>query len=162
MTEANDATHEQKVATGFHRQTLTNKEGGVDPEEFRCKAVVDRVSTTGSVWLGLTVGCAECHSHKYDPITQREFYQLFAFFDNADEKDIPAALPVELTTYDEEKRKWDAENRRLKETLAAYVKSDEIDAEVKRLSQKIEAHAKKEPKFPETKAAILAENEPPR
>ena len=66
-----NATHEQKVATGFHRQTLTNTEGGVDQEEFRCKAIVDRVNTTGTVWLGLTIGCAECHSHKYDPISQR-------------------------------------------------------------------------------------------
>src|SRR6185369_3286481 len=68
------ATDKQKLATAFHRQTLTNKEGGVDQEEFRCKATVDRVSTMGAVWLGLTVGCAECHTHKYDPITQREFY----------------------------------------------------------------------------------------
>src|SRR5262245_61038536 len=67
-----EAGPDEKTATGFHRQTLTNKEGGVDQEEYRCKAVVDRVSTTGTVWLGLTVGCAECHTHKYDPITQQE------------------------------------------------------------------------------------------
>jgi len=77
----------QKTATGFHRQTLTNKEGGVDQEEFRCKATVDRATTSGSTWLGLTIGCAECHSHKYDPITQREFYQFYAFFNNANEKE---------------------------------------------------------------------------
>jgi len=59
-----EATLEQKVATGFHRNTLTNKEGGVDPEEFRVAAVVDRVNTTSSVWLGLTLGCAQCHTHK--------------------------------------------------------------------------------------------------
>jgi hypothetical protein len=88
-----DASLAQRIATGFHRNTLMNHEDGTDAEEFRCKAKVDRVSTTGTVWLGLTVGCAECHSHKYDPITQREFYQLYAFFNNADEADISAPQP---------------------------------------------------------------------
>ena len=83
------STFNQKTATGFLRQTLTNKEGGVDPEEFRTKAVIDRVNTTAAAWLGLTVGCAECHDHKYDPLSQREFYQLYAFFNNASEKDLP-------------------------------------------------------------------------
>lgn len=86
------ATFEQRVATGFHRNSLTNRENGIDQEEFRLKAVVDRVSTTGTVWLGLTLGCAECHSHKYDPISQREYYQFFAFFnDQVDEADLPIA-----------------------------------------------------------------------
>ena len=66
-----DAGLNEKLATGFHRNTLRNTEGGTDQEEFRLKAVVDRLNTTGSIWLGLTVGCAECHTHKYDPITQR-------------------------------------------------------------------------------------------
>ena len=87
-----DATVEDKVATGFHRNTLTNREGGIDPEEDRVKQTIDRTNTTGAVWLGLTVGCAQCHSHKYDPFTQREYYGLYAFFDNADEADIPAPL----------------------------------------------------------------------
>lgn len=73
------------LATAFHRQTLTNTEGGTDQEEFRVAAVIDRLNTTGTVWLGLTVGCAQCHSHKYDPLTQAEYYQLYAFFNNADE-----------------------------------------------------------------------------
>ena len=85
------ATDQVRLATGFHRNTLTNREGGVDQEEFRVKAVVDRVNTTFTVWMGLTVGCSECHSHKYDPITQREYYGLFAFFNNADEQDIKVA-----------------------------------------------------------------------
>jgi hypothetical protein len=88
-----NATLDQKVATGFHRNTMMNYEEGVDAEEFRCKAKVDRVSTTGSVWLGLTVGCAQCHSHKYDPIAQREFYRLYAFFNEAEEADISAPQP---------------------------------------------------------------------
>ena len=84
-----NATTEQKVATGFHRNTQINEEGGIDPEQFRVEAVVDRVNTTGAVWLGLTVGCCQCHSHKFDPITQREYYQLFAFFNTQEEPTLP-------------------------------------------------------------------------
>ena len=80
-----DATSEQILATAFHRQTLTNTEGGTDQEQFRIDACFDRTETTGTVWLGLTVGCARCHTHKYDQITQKEYYQLFAFFNNGDE-----------------------------------------------------------------------------
>lgn len=76
---------EQILATAFHRQTLTNREGGVDQEQYRIEAVFDRTETTGSVWLAHTVGCARCHSHKYDQISQKEYYQLFSFFNNADE-----------------------------------------------------------------------------
>ncbi|HEU4754139.1 MAG TPA: DUF1549 and DUF1553 domain-containing protein, partial [Armatimonadota bacterium] len=83
----------QKIATGFHRNTLINEEGGADPEQFRNEAVVDRVNTTGAVWLGLTVGCAQCHTHKYDPITQREYYQLFAFFNSQDEPTLSFPSP---------------------------------------------------------------------
>ncbi len=90
---------EQIVATGFHRNTLTNREGGTDPEEFRVEQVVDRTSTVGTVWLGLTVGCARCHDHKYDPISQREFFSLYAFFNDADEVDIDAPLPGERGPY---------------------------------------------------------------
>jgi hypothetical protein len=75
-----NSTKSQLVATAFHRNTLINEEGGTDPEQFRHEAVVDRVNTTGAVWLGLTVGCAQCHSHKFDPLTHREYYELFAFF----------------------------------------------------------------------------------
>ncbi|MDP6447581.1 MAG: DUF1549 domain-containing protein, partial [Pirellulaceae bacterium] len=77
-----DATRDQIVATGFHRNTLINQEGGTDDEQFRVEAVVDRVTTTGSVFLGLTLICAQCHEHKYDPVTQRDFYSLYAFFNN--------------------------------------------------------------------------------
>jgi hypothetical protein len=80
-----NATLEQKIASGFHRNTLMNEEGGIDLEQFRVESVVDRVNTTGSVFLGLTIGCAQCHDHKFDPISQREYYQLFAFFNNVDE-----------------------------------------------------------------------------
>ena len=79
-------TAEQMIATGFHRNTQINQEGGIDPEQFRIESVFDRVATTGTVWLGLTIGCAQCHDHKFDPISQQEYYQFFAFF-NQQEND---------------------------------------------------------------------------
>ena len=92
-------TVEDLVATGFHRQTLTNREGGVDNAQFRFENTVDRVNAVGAVWLGLTTGCTQCHDHKYDPITQKDFYQLFAFFDKLEEVDIDAPLPGEAGPY---------------------------------------------------------------
>jgi mono/diheme cytochrome c family protein len=83
------ATLDQKMATGFHRNTLTNREGGVDPEQYRVEQVVDRVNTTARVFLGVTLGCAQCHDHKYDPFSQREYYQFFAFFNSDVEVDLP-------------------------------------------------------------------------
>ena len=76
-------TLEQKIATGFNRNTKVNDEGGGDAEEYRTKAVKDRVATLGTAWLGLTLNCAECHTHKYDPITHAEYYGLYAFFNNS-------------------------------------------------------------------------------
>ena len=83
-----DATPEQRLATAFHRQTLFNREGGVDPEEDRTKRVIDRATTVSATWLGLTLQCTQCHDHPYDPLTQKEFYQFYAFFNNADEAKI--------------------------------------------------------------------------
>ncbi len=80
-----NATAEQKLATAFHRNHMTNGEGGRDPEESRVDYVLDRVNTKGSVWLGLTLGCTQCHSHKFDPITQADYYGLTAFFNSIDE-----------------------------------------------------------------------------
>src|SRR5262249_39747495 len=88
------ATIDQQVATGFHRNTMINEEGGIDVEEFRFVSIVDRVATTGTVWLGLTIGCAQCHSHKYDPISQREYYRFFAFLNNADEPEVELPDPA--------------------------------------------------------------------
>ena len=87
------ANLDSKIATGFHRNTMVNEEGGIDVEEFRFQSIVDRVGTTGAVWLGLTVGCAQCHNHKFDPITQREYYQLFALLNNADEPEQEVPQP---------------------------------------------------------------------
>jgi mono/diheme cytochrome c family protein len=78
-------TVDQLIATGFHRNTSSNFEGGIDFEQYRVEAVVDRVSTTGAAFLGLTLGCARCHDHKFDPVSQKEFYQIFAYFNNVDE-----------------------------------------------------------------------------
>jgi hypothetical protein len=80
------ATRDQIIATGFNRNHRTSAEGGIIDEEFRVAYVVDRVDTTSSVWLGLTVGCARCHDHKFDPILQKEYYQLFSYFNNVPEK----------------------------------------------------------------------------
>ncbi|HEX5052732.1 MAG TPA: DUF1549 and DUF1553 domain-containing protein [Planctomycetota bacterium] len=88
------ATPEQQLATAFHRQTMTNTEGGTDDEEFRTAAVIDRVDTTMSVWMGFTLGCAQCHDHKYDPFSQKEFYELYAFFDQTEDNDQPDDAPV--------------------------------------------------------------------
>jgi hypothetical protein len=79
-----DATDAQRVASGFHRNTMLNQEGGVDIEEARWQTLVDRVNTTATVWLGSTVGCAQCHDHKYDPFTQHDYFRLLAFFENVE------------------------------------------------------------------------------
>jgi len=85
-------TNDQLTATGFHRNTPSNQEGGIDVEQYRVEAVADRVATTGAAFLGLTIGCARCHDHKYDPISQREFYQMFAFWNGIDEMDKEADI----------------------------------------------------------------------
>jgi hypothetical protein len=89
-----NATLDDRIATGFHRNTMTNTEGGTDDEEFRDIAVKDRVAVTGQVWMGLTLGCAQCHSHKYDPITHQEFYQLYGFFNQTADDDHPSDRPT--------------------------------------------------------------------
>jgi mono/diheme cytochrome c family protein len=114
-----EPTQEQLVATGFHRNTLINEEGGTDQEQFRVEAVVDRVNTTGAVFLGLTVGCARCHSHKYDPLSQTEYYQLFALLNNCDEPtiEVPSRLQIEA---------------------GELARRDEIRGEIKQLEDEVE------------------------
>ncbi len=95
------ATNDQVIATGFHRNSMKNTEAGADRELDRVVQAVDRLSTVGTAWLGMTVGCAECHSHKFDPISHREFYQLYAFFNNVEEQSLkigeipPTQVPEE-------------------------------------------------------------------
>ena len=79
-----NATPEQKIATGFHRNAMTNEEGGADPEESLYEVLVDRANTTATVWLGTTLGCAQCHNHKYDPFSQKDYYRFLSFFANPD------------------------------------------------------------------------------
>ena len=88
-----NATVEQRVATGLLRNGTKNREAGVKAGEKRFEETIDRINTVSTVWLGLTVGCAQCHDHKYDPLKQQEFYQMYAFFNNAVERDIEAPLP---------------------------------------------------------------------
>lgn len=90
----------QLIATGFHRNTMVNQEGGIDPFEARYETIIDRVNTTGTVWLGSTIGCAQCHNHKYDPFTQKDYYRLYAFFESADyEIAYQSATKEEFTRY---------------------------------------------------------------
>ncbi len=111
-----NATLEQKIASGFNRNHRGNGEGGIVPEEYAVEYVVDRVDTTSTVWLGLTLGCARCHDHKYDPFLQKEFYQFFAYFNNVPERGmafkfgnsppfIPAPTPAEQAQLREADRK---------------------------------------------------------
>ncbi len=96
------ATQADRVATGFHRNTMHNTEGGVDPEEARWETEIDRTNTTAAVWLGSTFACAQCHNHKYDPISQKDYYGLLAFFDNTNEPTLP--LGGEVDDYNGKKK----------------------------------------------------------
>ena len=90
-----NASESQKIATGFNRNTMLNEEGGVDQEEQRWLTIVDRVGTTASVWLGTTLQCAQCHNHKYDPFTQKDYYRFFAFFDHTTEPILEMLTPAQ-------------------------------------------------------------------
>ncbi|MGK0199205.1 MAG: hypothetical protein ACI91J_002487 [Yoonia sp.] len=104
------STIDQKIATGFFRHTLSNREGGADLEEHRVKKIIDRTGTYGATWLGLTIECAQCHDHKFDPVSHRDYYSLYAFFNNADAVNIDAPLPGEKERRDtalvEYRGKW--------------------------------------------------------
>ena len=115
-----NATQDQIVATGFLRNSMLNEEGGIDPEQFRIESVLDRVNTTATAFLGLTVGCAQCHDHKFDPITQREYYQIFAFLNNQDEPNLEVASPEEMAKRD-----------------AYRAKTKDIEAELKQYADSI-------------------------
>ncbi len=113
-------TDEQLIATAFHRNTMTNSEGGTNDEEFRNVAVVDRVNTTMSVWMGTTMACAQCHTHKYDPITHEEYFRFFAIFNNtldADIKDERPTLPIWTDEQKAQKLQWADQIADLKATL---------------------------------------------
>lgn len=108
-----NATPDQIVATAFHRNTMQNDEGGTDDEEYRVAAIIDRVNTTMQVWMGTTMGCCQCHSHKFDPFTQREYYQLFAFFNQTADADRDDQKPLLSTISATQKQlKADLERQR--------------------------------------------------
>jgi mono/diheme cytochrome c family protein len=147
-----NATASQKVATGFHRNTLINQEGGIDVEQFRVESVVDRVNTTGTVWLGLSVGCAQCHDHKFDPITQREYYQLYAFLNNADEPTLELPTPEQAVQRKEVRGKLAEAEKRLKAL------DDTSDAKVAAWELTLTAEAKAQLPADVQAALALADN----
>lgn len=126
-------TTAQLVATGFHRNTAYNEEGGSDAEQFRVERTVDRANTTAAVWLGLTFACAQCHDHKYDPISQKDYYRLFAFFNSCEEPTITLGGSKELEAKI-------AELQKKSDELKSAGKLDEgmkVDAEIKKVRGKI-------------------------
>lgn len=123
-----DASPMQRLATAFHRQTLTNTEGGTDQEQFRVEACFDRTETTGAVWLGLTIGCARCHTHKYDQVTQREYYQLFAVFNNGDEQSVTVPKSAEeIAAYEVAQSEFNAKHVELTAKIKAIQSNNETD-----------------------------------
>jgi cytochrome c553 len=161
-----NATQEQILATAFHRNTLTNDEGGTSDEEFRCVAVVDRVNTTMQVWMGLTAACAQCHDHKYDAISQEEYFRMFAIFNQSEDSDksdnspnmivISAAelkqkaelegkivlLEKDLLKanpqFDEAQLKWEGDKKATDKAPAAIKKILAIDGKKRNDAQKLE------------------------
>ncbi|MCA9193642.1 MAG: DUF1553 domain-containing protein [Planctomycetales bacterium] len=125
-------TTDQLVATAFHRNTMTNNEGGTNDEEFRNAAIIDRVNTTMAVWMGVTMGCAQCHSHKYDPLTQQEYFQLFAIFNQTADADRKDESPVlELLTPAQETMR-----------ASLQLRADEIEKGLTEVTPEIEQEAR--------------------
>lgn len=147
-----NATKDQILATAFHRNTLTNDEGGTSDEEFRVVAVVDRVNTTLQVWMGITMACANCHDHKYDPISQEEYFRVFAIFnqtEDADRSDNSPLLSSITPEQQQQKSKLEADVAALeKELLKA---SPDLDAKQQRWEKDV-----KPAKLPANVKAILA------
>ena len=118
-----DPTDLGLLATAFHRQTLTNTEGGTDKEQFRIEATFDRTETTSAVWMGLTMTCARCHTHKYDSISQREYYQLFGFFNDSNEGNTEvSASRAALAKYNRDLQEYETKTVDLREELEAAKK----------------------------------------
>jgi hypothetical protein len=136
----NNPTLAQKVATGFHRNTLINSEGGTKADQFRDEQVKDRTDTTGLVWMGLTVGCAKCHSHKFDPVSQTEYYQLYAFFNSTVDRN--SVTPTVQVPSAAQTKQLD-ELAKLKASLAEQLTSDtDVERRQKLWEQDVVARAK--------------------
>src|SRR5262249_3482938 len=146
-------TTEQLIATAFHRNTLTNTEGGTDDEEFRVIAVVDRVNTTMQVWMGITMACAQCHTHKYDPITQTEYFRMYAIFNQTEDSDKPDNRPTLVTPTTEDLQK----KAKLEASIAVLDKDlGQVTPEREAALAKWEAGAKADKKLPGNIQKILA------
>ena len=177
-----EPTVAQRLATGFNRNHMVTEETGVIPEEYRTEYVADRVRTTAAVWMGLTAGCAQCHDHKYDPLSQREYYQLFAYFNRVPEAGISGgkknAPPLlDLATSDEAQRRTElrkaiaALDARLKPPAAGTddpeIAGDassavELAAERKQLEAERDALAAEERRLlSRTTAMVMQEQEQP-
>lgn len=124
-----NASTAEIMGTGFLRNTLSNREGGALLEEFRVRQVIDRTKLIGSTWLGLTVGCAECHDHKHDVLTQKDFFALYACFNNADEKNISAPLAGEWLKYAVAKPEYDRKRKEMLDPIRAEIESLQRDWE---------------------------------
>jgi len=111
----------QKVATGFHRNTMLNQEGGIDLEQFRVESVVDRANTTATVFLGLTLGCAQCHDHKFDPLSQKDYYRFLAFFNSCDEPTLDLSPP-------ESRKKQSVDRKNLADLEKKLSRFEKLDA----------------------------------
>jgi hypothetical protein len=136
------ASIEQQVATGFNRCNVTTSEGGAIPDEFLVRYAIDRVNTTGTVWMGLTVGCAQCHDHKFDPVSQREYYQLFAYFNNTTQggmdgnrPDTPPVVRLHADGRGDQEKKIRAERDGISKQLKDIAKK--IDKELEELIKDI-------------------------
>ncbi|MGE3315433.1 MAG: PSD1 and planctomycete cytochrome C domain-containing protein [Planctomycetaceae bacterium] len=133
-----EPTREKLVATAFHRNTMTNTEGGTDDEEYRVAAVKDRVDSTMQIWMGLTMGCAKCHTHKYDPITQKEYYQFYGYFNQTADNDLPDEAPtIDLPTPEIEEQLHVIEHQisDLKKQMALMTTKKPIEDEIAKLEK---------------------------
>jgi Protein of unknown function (DUF1553)/Protein of unknown function (DUF1549) len=129
-----DPTPEQRMATAFHRNSMTNTEGGTDREEFRVAAVKDRVDTTFQVWMGLTMGCAKCHNHKFDPLSQLDYYRFYAFFNQSADADRPDETPVMDAGTPEARQKAKEVDARLAKLRRRLTEPERIAVRVVRLT----------------------------
>jgi hypothetical protein len=164
------ATLEQRIASGFNRNHMINFEGGAIPEEYHNAYLVDRVNTTGTVWLGLGVGCAQCHDHKFDPLTQKEYYQLYAFFNNVPENGLDGskgnAMPFIKVPSPQQQKKLDrfaAQIKELERHLAGAqpkLSADQLQQGKAKLADLRQAYAALEKQVPTT--MVMQEMPKPR
>lgn len=135
-----EPTEEQLIATAFHRNTLTNNEGGTSDEEFRNVAIVDRVNTTMAVWMGTTMACAQCHNHKFDPISQEEYFQLFAIFNNTEDHDQRDERPLlELWNDQKKDQQQSLQNEIAQLERDSEPESKEYEAQLARAKKELDA-----------------------